>query len=136
MAKKKKNPAKAGKGKRAIRHHEVVGAFGARLRELRLARGLKQRELAKRASTDSAYIGRIERGTTAASIDLVARLAEALAVPISELFPAAEQDAVPLLEEQARRRFDSIMKLGDPATLAMVVPLLSVVDDSLARRRR
>jgi transcriptional regulator with XRE-family HTH domain len=60
--------------------------FGERVRELLLARGLSQEELAFRAGMHRTYlggIGRIERNPSLKNISVVA---EALGVTLSELF--------------------------------------------------
>ncbi len=49
-----------------------------RLREIRLAAGLTQVELAKRARMDQADISRIEKGAKAISMDVLDRLCRAL----------------------------------------------------------
>ena len=72
----------------------ITERFGRRLRELRLARGWTQEVLAARAGRHWTYIGGIERGERNPTITVVASLAEALEVPIAELFPR-EPVAIP-----------------------------------------
>ena len=50
------------------------------MKRLRKTSGLSQEELASRAGIDRTYVSALERRVYAASIDLVARLAEALEV--------------------------------------------------------
>jgi len=59
--------------------------FGARLRELRTAAGLTQRELAKRAGTSSAAISNFEAGNNAPTLGMLVRLADALMCNLSDL---------------------------------------------------
>jgi transcriptional regulator with XRE-family HTH domain len=59
--------------------------FGARLRELRNAAGLTQRELAKRSGTSSAAISNFEAGNNAPTLGTLVRLAEALECQVKEL---------------------------------------------------
>ena len=59
--------------------------FGARLRELRTAAGLTQRELAKRSGTSSAAISNFEAGNNAPTLGTLVRLAEALGCDLTEL---------------------------------------------------
>jgi transcriptional regulator with XRE-family HTH domain len=61
-------------------------AFGSRLRELRIARGLSQEDLAHEAGLDRSYVGGVERGQRNVSLDNIHKLAEALGVDISNLF--------------------------------------------------
>lgn len=60
--------------------------LGERLRALRLARGLSQDQLAHFAKMDRVYLGQVERGMRSASVETVAKLAEALDVPLAEVF--------------------------------------------------
>jgi len=61
--------------------------FGRRVRELRLAAGISQEELAERANLHRTYIGGIERGERNVGILNLLRLARALRVRVSELLP-------------------------------------------------
>lgn len=61
--------------------------FGRRVRELRHARGLSQEELAHRAGMHYTYLGGIERGERNPALLNIGRLARALGVSPSELFP-------------------------------------------------
>jgi transcriptional regulator with XRE-family HTH domain len=60
--------------------------FGKRVRELRLARGLSQEELAFRAGVHRTYLGSIERGERNPALKNIAAIAKALDVTLSELF--------------------------------------------------
>jgi transcriptional regulator with XRE-family HTH domain len=64
----------------------VTVRFGRRIRQLRLAIGLTQEQLAKAAGMDAKHIGVIERGVKSSSFSAVGRLAKALRVDIHELF--------------------------------------------------
>jgi len=59
--------------------------FGARLRELRIARHLTQDELADRCGSNRPFISNLERGVKVPSLTMVLRLAEALEYRPSEL---------------------------------------------------
>jgi transcriptional regulator with XRE-family HTH domain len=64
--------------------------FGRRLRELRIARGYSQEELADRADLDRTYISGIERGRRNVSLLNIWRLAGALdTAPATLLEPPA-----------------------------------------------
>jgi transcriptional regulator with XRE-family HTH domain len=58
---------------------------GGNVRKLRTQRGLTQEELAFAAKIDLTYIGGIERGKRNPSLLVMARIAEALSVPLSRL---------------------------------------------------
>jgi len=56
------------------------------LRRLRAACELSQYDLSKLSGVDRSFIAHVEREARNVSIDIVDRLAEALNVPVSELF--------------------------------------------------
>jgi transcriptional regulator with XRE-family HTH domain len=56
------------------------------IKELRLAKGLSQEELAEKANTSVTYIGMIESGLRNASFKTIERIAEALEVEAQKLF--------------------------------------------------
>ena len=60
--------------------------FGERVRDLRLAKGLSQEELAFRAGVHRTYLGGIERGERNPALKNIAEIAKALGVTLSELF--------------------------------------------------
>jgi transcriptional regulator with XRE-family HTH domain len=64
--------------------------FGGRVRQLRLARELTQEELAQLAGLHPTYVGGIERGERNLGLDNLFKLAGALAVHPSELFPSED----------------------------------------------
>jgi transcriptional regulator with XRE-family HTH domain len=62
-------------------------SFGRQVRQLRKAKGWTQEELGSRAGLHWTYLGGIERGERNPSLINLAKLADALGVPIRELFP-------------------------------------------------
>jgi len=69
----------------------VEKQFGKRVRQLRLARGLSQEELASKVSVHRTYLGSIERGERNPSLKNIAAIAEALGVSLSQLFSFEER---------------------------------------------
>lgn len=68
--------------------------LGKRVRELRLAAGISsQEELGSKAGFHRTFIGRVERGETDVTLSTLARLANALQVPISRLLDGVEDQA-------------------------------------------
>lgn len=65
---------------------EVLRRAGARIKELRKARGLNQEELAGRAGLSRTYIGTIELGGKQPSLWTLFRISRALGVAIAEIF--------------------------------------------------
>lgn len=61
-------------------------AFGARVRELRGARGLSQEAFALAACINRTYVGDVERGQRNVSLENIAKIAKALDVSLAELF--------------------------------------------------
>jgi transcriptional regulator with XRE-family HTH domain len=60
--------------------------FGRRLRELRVATGLSQSELAERADITPEYVSRLERGLVGPSIEALERIAKGLGVEPKSMF--------------------------------------------------
>lgn len=59
--------------------------FGARLREMRIARSLTQPDLAGRVGTSASNISDLERGIKVPTLTTIARLAHALSCNVTEL---------------------------------------------------
>jgi len=105
---------------------EAVRLFAARLREVRLARGLSQVELGRRANVTASYIWRLESAGASPGIDLVARLAKALDTTSHDLMPAIGQpETATVLREQAKRLFESLVGKADRELLLMLNQLLA-----------
>jgi len=66
--------------------------FGERIRELRLAIGLSQEELAFRSGMHRTYLGGIERGERNPSLKNIASIAKALGLTLSKLFFWEDQE--------------------------------------------
>lgn len=64
---------------------DVQALVGRRIRKLRVAKGISQRELAKAASSSIAYIGALEMGRANPTIGVLASLAGALSTRVADL---------------------------------------------------
>ncbi len=64
----------------------VRARFGASVRRLRLEAGMSQEALATAASLDRTYVSGIERGRRNPSLEIIERIAAALACEPSRLF--------------------------------------------------
>jgi transcriptional regulator with XRE-family HTH domain len=112
--------------KKQIEHDPIVARFGQRLREARLSRGMTQAQLAEEAQVTLSYITRLESGSSAAGIDLVARLAAALGTPIADLLPTTEApDDLAVLRRQARKLLDTLLQTEDRQTLSLLNQFLA-----------
>ncbi|MES2279076.1 MAG: helix-turn-helix transcriptional regulator [Bacteroidota bacterium] len=61
-----------------IKNVEVIKAFGRRLRDLRISKGLSQEQLANEAEIPLSQVGRIERGEINPTLSTVYALCTAL----------------------------------------------------------
>jgi transcriptional regulator with XRE-family HTH domain len=64
----------------------VVKALGHRIRDLRDAKGWSQERLAEAAYLDRSYLAGIERGLRNPSVRSLLKIANALKVPVRDLF--------------------------------------------------
>ncbi len=69
-----------------VKNKQLLKSFGAKVRELRLARDLSQETLANMADIPLSQIGRIERGEINSTISTGFALAKALEIELYELY--------------------------------------------------
>jgi len=110
-----------------------VESLGPRLRELREARGLSQRELADLAGIDVMQVNRYERGMHLPSLETTVKLARLFEVPTDELLGTSSARSKPaeIRNIKLQQRFRILDKL--PRADQDVV--LQLVDAVIARRR-
>lgn len=84
-----------------MEHRERIGW---NLRKVRASKGVTQENLAVDAGVDRTTISGIERGEFNASVDLLARLAEALAIDISLFFEVPAEATPPEPLKAGRKR--------------------------------
>lgn len=67
--------------------------IGWNLRRLRVAAGLSQETLAVDANVDRSYVGRLERSTVNAGVDVLEKIAGALGCKVADFFrePSADE---------------------------------------------
>jgi mannose-6-phosphate isomerase-like protein (cupin superfamily)/DNA-binding XRE family transcriptional regulator len=95
--------------------------LGRRLRQVRSARGLSVRELARRAHCSASLLSQVERGVTTPSAGVVYALANELGISLDFLFGAehvVEAD-LPRLPDQAapHAQFTVVHGSGDPVRM-------------------
>jgi transcriptional regulator with XRE-family HTH domain len=78
-------PGPGNPGTEAV-EREVKLAWGSVIRRYRRWRGLSRRQLSDRAGLSTVYLGEIERGEKDPSSHSLALVAEALGVPLAELY--------------------------------------------------
>lgn len=82
---------------------DLLHKLGARLKEIRKARGLTQEALAEKVDLTPQYLSRLEAGHQSPSIETVARLAEALDLELFEVFDFGHQGTVKEVRERLRK---------------------------------
>jgi transcriptional regulator with XRE-family HTH domain len=92
----------------------TVIAFGRRVREHRLALGISQRELARRARLSGVSISLIESGKTNPSLVVMTMMADALACNVTDLLRSwsGSESYVMLSPENAKRAREAVAILG------------------------
>ncbi len=119
------------KSKKQIQHDPIVARFGLRLKEIRASRGMTQAQLAEAAQVTISYITRLESGTSAPGIDLVARFAAALGTEIADLLPTTQApDDLAVMRRQAKKLFDAIVQSEDRQTLALLNQFLARIAET------
>jgi transcriptional regulator with XRE-family HTH domain len=83
MSKTTKSQARKREPQRKLGNEGVL--FGARLRELRVERGLTQPDLAGRVGTSASNISDLERGIKVPTLTTIARIANALECHVTDL---------------------------------------------------
>jgi transcriptional regulator with XRE-family HTH domain len=71
-----------------------IGKLGERVQSLRRERGLTLQALAEAASVSVSMLSSVERGQKAATIVVLARIADGLGVPLAELVTTREENRV------------------------------------------
>jgi len=100
--------------------------FGKKLRSLRKnkGRGLSQEELAEKAGIHPTYIGVIERGEQAPTLDTVEKIAKALNVEIKELFLFSADES-----DKAREGIITSLSGKNPKTLQKILNVIRAMEE-------
>lgn len=106
--------------------------IGTRLRKLREEKNLSQGDIEKRTGLLRCYISRVENGHTVPSIETLERLAQALEIPLYQLFYEGEEP--PPLPNLSKRRSAEELELDegqekDSRFFEKVRRLLSRIDE-------
>lgn len=117
---------------------DLENAIGARIRQLRIARGLTLDELALASGVSRAMISRIERAEASPTASLLARLCAALGLSLSAFFAEEERAVSPLVrrsDQQVWRDPETgyVRRSVSPPGTASLVDLVEVVFPAGAR---
>jgi transcriptional regulator with XRE-family HTH domain len=82
---------------------DIDARIGARIRELRAARGLTLDELARQAEVSRAMLSRIERGESSPTAHLLNKVCAGLGTTLSALFAGAENGVSPISRREGQR---------------------------------
>jgi transcriptional regulator with XRE-family HTH domain len=69
-----------------LRHNIYLKKFGQNLRQIRLARGLSQEDIAFETDISTNQVGRIERGEINTGICTLLEISKVLKIPLKDLF--------------------------------------------------
>ena len=87
---------------------------------------MTQLDLATAAGISLVYVGRLEAGSASCTIDVLEKLAKALAVSVADLLPAAPPpDTTAHLRERVRSLADRLAQTADRETLALAAQFLA-----------
>ena len=84
--------------------------IGAKIKELRVAKGLTQEELADRAELSKGFISQLERDLTSPSIVTLVDILQCLGVSVSEFFAEDKAEQVVFSDEDYFEKIDSDLK--------------------------
>jgi len=82
----------------------TVQRLARRIRELRAQHGMTLQDVATSAGFSKGLLSKIENGVVSPPVATLAKLADALDVPIGEFFDAAEEDAAVFFFPRAQRQ--------------------------------
>jgi transcriptional regulator with XRE-family HTH domain len=69
-----------------LRHNVYLREFGKNLRQIRLAKGLSQEDIAFETDISTNQVGRIERGEINTGICTLLEISKVLKIPLKDLF--------------------------------------------------
>ncbi len=97
--------------------------LGARIKELRKARGLSQDQLSEKVNIDPKHLSRIEVGKSYPSLDTAEKIAKALNVEIKDLFEYMHEVKGKELAENITR----LLKESDEEKLRLILKITRAI---------
>jgi transcriptional regulator with XRE-family HTH domain len=114
----------------AFRESQARMKIGTTIRGYRLQKGLSQGDIEKRTGLLRCYLSRVENGHTVPSLDTLAKIAQALDLPLAQFFAedslGREMNTQKLTDEELRfltqiRRYSSNLNESDRKLLLAMV---------------
>lgn len=91
------------------RKKHLLMTFAEKIQRIRKKKGWSQGELAKRIGTSAPIVGRYERGEITPSIEVAAKIADALEVTLDHLIGNTDME----LDKETLRRIEEMSKLPE-----------------------
>ena len=92
---------------------DLNSGIGKQIKLLRNRTGLSQAKLADRSRVSVEYLSRVERGKAAASVNLLARLAEGMGVNLQDIFAFETVETVDPVVARANRIARTIVQADE-----------------------
>lgn len=121
--------------------------IGERLKKLRKRLGLTQREFAERVHGDvgPSWIGKIERGQSSPSFQMLERIAKTFSVPLSYFFEGDDfllsLDLAPgevrdLMKDKKRQDLLKMTRGSSPRELELIVRFIKILRRTISQRNQ
>ena len=104
--------------------------FGERLQRIRKEREVSQEELAKRLGVHAPIIGRYERGEVKPSVEVAAKIADALGVSLDYLTGLSDQ----LLDKKLVKQITELQRLDPEERSHILKTLDALIRDAKTRK--
>ncbi|MBI4727747.1 helix-turn-helix transcriptional regulator [candidate division TA06 bacterium] len=98
--------------------------IGQRIKDIRKAAGLTQNALAERAWMHSKYVGQIERGEINSTVETLIKVANALNVPLQELFYVSDNKG----KELVVKRISDRLRMQKLKTLELLEKMVKAIE--------
>ncbi|MDD2499606.1 MAG: helix-turn-helix transcriptional regulator [Geobacter sp.] len=97
--------------------------LGARVKELRKAKGFSQDQLSETVAIESNYLSRIEVGGCYPSLDVLERIADALRVEMHDLFLFVHHDP----DATSKKGLEDILSSASPDERKLIYKIIKAV---------
>ena len=81
--------------------------IGRKIRELRMQRGMKLKELSQRVGVTASFLSQVERGVAVPSISSLKKISDAFGISITSFFGDGDKE-----EEKVASEFSPLVKKG------------------------